>query len=197
MRKKTRVLKKWIIGFCVCFLVGLLVVLGVTLYSSFSELAQHKVNAELFEAIESRDTVRADAALRNGADIHALAYPKKAGLLGEFVYYNHTPLIRACLMDDVAMVRLLIDHGADVNLPDPWVNHTPLQWTLQNNKSDTNANRFVIARLLIDSGAEIDVGTGVWKPMEAVEWVYDTDSAQTRQQALELKEYIQQISMQK
>ena len=197
MHKKARVLKKWIMGFCACLLAVLLVVLGMALYNSFSALARHKVNAALFEAIESRDTARADAALQQGADIHALAYPKKAGLLGEFVYYNHTPLIRACLMDDVAMVELLIDRGADVNLPDPWVNNTPLEWTLQNNKTDKNANRFVIARLLIDHGAEIDVGTGARKPMKTVEWVYDSDSAQTRQQALELKEYMRQISMQK
>jgi len=165
-----------------CLLAVLLVVLGVALYNSFSALIQNRVNAELFKTIESRDTVHAGAALQNGADINALAYPRKADLLGEFVYYNHTPLIRACRMDDVDMVRLLIDHGADVNLPDPWANKTPLQWTLSNNKTG-NVNRFVIARMLIDHGAEIDVGTGDGKPMEMVDWIYDTDSAQTRQQA--------------
>lgn len=173
--------------------IGLLA-LGFVVYEGFLGPAQYMPNEALFEAIENRDVQQADDALRNGADIHALVYPEKAGLLGEFVYYNHTPLIRACRMDDIAMVELLLAWGADVNMADPWVNQTPLEWTLSNNKTDKNANRFAIARILIDHGAEINVGVGFRTPMECVRWTYDSDSEETLRQGEELYRYMLEIS---
>lgn len=169
---------------------------GITIGNVLLEGRQTALNRTLFSAVEARDLEMAEAAIRDGAEVNGLLHPAKAnGMYKEFVYYNHTPLIAACRMDDITMVELLIAAGADVNLADPWSGVSPLEWTLTNNKAQ-NANRFLIGRILVDHGADVNAGIGYTRPMESVLWSYDSDSEEIRRQSADLYAYMLEKSRQ-
>lgn len=61
--------------------------------------------------------------------------------------YGQTPLFFACDRGNLEMVRLLIDHGADVNVEDTFYHASPLSWAAQK-------DRVEVVKLLLDHGAK-------------------------------------------
>jgi hypothetical protein len=70
---------------------------------------------------------------QNGADVNAMSA-------------NETPLIRAVDNEDIAMVRLLLQHKADPELPSLKTGHTPLTTASELRNPE-------IVQLLLDYGA--------------------------------------------
>lgn len=58
------------------------------------------INKALFGGIKNRDYDTIQLALEKGADPNSY-------------YYGITPLMRACMVDDSVIIRMLIDAGAD------------------------------------------------------------------------------------
>lgn len=158
---------------------------------AFLPFSGKMTNRSLFDAVEAGDVRSAEAALDKGADINAFEHGSVSSFLGEFVYYNHTPLIKACRAFDMPMVEMLISRGADVNLADPWVNQTPLQWTLSS--TALHPDRFALALRLIDLGADVDVGAGMRTPAELAKATLDTDPPETLQDSIALQKRIDEI----
>lgn len=73
--------------------------------------------------------------------------------------YRDSPLSAAAKLGDEAVVRLLVEHGADVNAFVPGLgshtNVTPLQAAIESK----NTNAVAIARFLLDSGADVNART--------------------------------------
>jgi hypothetical protein len=76
---------------------------------------------------------------------------------------NVTPLHRAAMGGHVDAVRVLLQHGADVNARDGMFAAPPLVWAVEgrSNSRDPNADFVGVARLLIAAGSPLD-----WPPPE-------------------------------
>ena len=59
--------------------------------------------------------------------------------------YGYTPLIEACIMDDIEKVEVLLEFQPDINMPD-LVGNTPLYWAADNNNTE-------LCGLLLSKGA--------------------------------------------
>lgn len=101
---------------------------------------------ELFFAIHDNDATRVKAAIRNGAKVNR----QDANFI--------TPLISAISLKNANLVDLLIENGADVNLPDPETNNPPLAYSLFESSPE-------IAKILLDHGAD-----PLWRPPGETEW---------------------------
>ena len=66
---------------------------------------------------------------------------------------NYCPIHYAVKNGDTEKVSILLKHGADPNLEDPTVNRKPLAFALLSGTPD----RFAIAELLIENGADIEI----------------------------------------
>jgi ankyrin repeat protein len=91
------------------------------------------------------------AAIRAGNRPAVAAMLDDAALVGVTDPRGSTPLLHAALLADAAMVRLLIEHGADVNA----ANHdgiTALMWAAG------DADK---VRLLLDNGAKVNARSGL------------------------------------
>ena len=64
---------------------------------------------------------------------------------------NSQPLHHACKAGNLQMVEILLKNGADPNGVDPTAHRTAIFYALQSGSDD----RFQIARLLVDNGADI------------------------------------------
>ena len=86
------------------------------------------------------DILAAKAALEAGANVNE-----------RNATFNDTPLLRAAMLGQMEMVRLLLKHGADPNLKgaDDW---TPLMWAARNTKAGTEAD---IVLELLEAGASV------------------------------------------
>jgi len=87
---------------------------------------------------------------------------------------NVTPLHRAAMGGHVEAVRVLLQHGADVNARDGMFAASPLVWTVEGRR---NARRHPgdhvgVARALIDAGSPLD-----WVPPEGAPDVESTQDA--------------------
>ena len=93
------------------------------------------VNAELFDAVERNDSVAVKRLLRQGANTEA----RPGGLAGG------TPLMWATAESDIATMKVLLEHGANVNARE---NHgmTVLMF----------ATELSAAQLLIQRGADVN-----------------------------------------
>jgi hypothetical protein len=96
----------------------------------------------LSDAVLARDVARARALIEGGADIHALdRRPNVAGGNGR------RPLNFAALNNDVAMIELLLDLGADINQAN-LSGYTPLHHAVEAQSAEAIA-------LLVSRGADI------------------------------------------
>lgn len=138
---------------------------------------------EIFKAIDSKDYKKLNQLLKNGVSpcIKKITYKKKA-VLQEYAFghaissgdtdavklflpyvknitkpscqYSEISLFYAIVNDDTRMIQLLIDNGADVNIPITFSRHeTPIQYSLVLQKMNS-------AKKLIENGAIIkkDIG---------------------------------------
>jgi len=76
---------------------------------------------------------------------------------------NVTPLHRAAMGGHVEAVRVLLNHGADVNAQDGMFSASPLVWAVEGrrNAKHAGADHIGVARLLIAAGSPLD-----WTPPE-------------------------------
>jgi ankyrin repeat protein len=97
------------------------------------------------------------AAVRKGDVTAVRAFLDKGVNVNSKTRYGATALSFACDRENVEMVKLLIDRGADVNVKDTFYGEVPIGWAL----SKKNA---AIVKLLLDKGAtgvERALSTGV------------------------------------
>ena len=140
-------------------------------------------NKKLFEAIERDDYTGAKQAVENGAWIntrkHLLHVPN-------LIPKNPTPLIIASEKGNEDIIFLLLDNGADINKKDNYTKQTPLLAALHG----TKANRFSIAMLLLNKGADAFAVQNTTSPLEETLIVYDSDNEQTIKDGFELFKYL-------
>lgn len=102
---------------------------------------------DLFKAIDNKDLNAAQAALDAGANVNALV----ENILN---IANISPLWYAVNHDATDIVKLLLDHGANVNFTAPLDHSTPL--TVAAERGDTE-----ICGLLLEKGATVEVFDGL------------------------------------
>ena len=140
----------------------------------------------LFRAIEAGDALGAATLLRQGASPNTFSVPQGAKSGGKA-----GPLHMAALKGNTALVRLLLENGAKVDLPTPGQGSTPLFFAAsaevaallldtgaspkaRNTKGQMplhaalKAGREPVARLLVERGAPLNVPDEKgWKPLYA------------------------------
>ena len=109
------------------------------------------------------------ALVERGADVNAQTRevpPSRRWLysLGDVSWVDftgQTPFLRAALASDVATMRLLLEHGADPNLPTP-AGTTPLMaaagvnWVVAQTFTEPLATQLEAIRLCLDHGADVN-----------------------------------------
>lgn len=147
-------------------------------------------NKKLFGAIERDDYTGAKQAVEKGAWINTRKHLLYAPNL---IPQNPTPLIIACEKGNENIISLLLDSGADINKKDSYTGQTPLLAALHG----TKANRFSIAMLLLEKGADAFAVQNTTSPLEETLVVLDSDNAQTIKDGFELFKYLieQQVDM--
>ncbi|MDE5883666.1 MAG: ankyrin repeat domain-containing protein [Oscillospiraceae bacterium] len=139
-------IKKYMIAFFVISTAIILLCITYTVYI-------HKKTDQLVDAIRKNDVEKVIEIVSNcNSCVNQLnsLFPKLSVMLDYSVLY---PLQFACETGNYEIVQILIDYGADVNCIDPTIHSTPLIMAL----SSMNQNRFEIANLLIESGADVIV----------------------------------------
>ncbi|MDE6730708.1 MAG: ankyrin repeat domain-containing protein [Oscillospiraceae bacterium] len=139
-------IRKCIIAFFVILTATILLCITYTVYI-------HKKTDQLVDAIRKNDTEKVIRIVSNcNSCVNQLnsLFPKLSVMLDCSVLY---PLQFACETGNYEIVQILIDYGADVNCVDPTIHSTPLIMAL----SSMNQNRFEIANLLMESGADVIV----------------------------------------
>ena len=142
-------IKKWITVVCVI----LTILIAITLLCVTYTVYIYKKTNQLVDAIIKNDTEKVIEIVSNcNSCVNQLnsLFPKLSVMLDCSVLY---PLQFACETGNYEIVQILIDYGADVNCVDPTIHSTPLIIAL----SSMNQNRFEIANLLIESGADVIV----------------------------------------
>lgn len=130
-------------------LLLLIISIGIIVYTR-SDYAYSK---QLVNAIHSGDHVTIQRILSEKPTcINSLTTPVSKTLCSVFDYRPIYPLIMACGVGDMDTIKLLIEHGADVNCND---GRTPLSITYAAKKE----NWFEISMFLIGKGASLDYQT--------------------------------------
>lgn len=137
----------------------------------------------LFCAIESSDYAGVKRAIEKGAWINAR---KQLLHVPNLIPQNPTPLIIACEKGDEKIVLLLLDSGADIEGKDSYTGQTPLLAALHG----TKANRFSLAMLLLEKGADPFVSQKTTSPLEETLIVLDSDDEQTITDGFKLFKYL-------
>lgn len=101
-----------------------------------------KKNKEFFDAIDAEDYYKVNDLIKSGADVNAVTLCPDCDNL-------HTALMWAGQGDSEAIVKLLIDRGADVNIPDS-DGLTILMLAAEQNWT-------IVAQLLIHNNVNLDV----------------------------------------
>lgn len=139
-------IKKCMIKFFVILTAIILLCITYTVYI-------HKKTDQLVDAIRKNDTEKVIQIVSNcNSCVNQLnsLFPKLSVMLDCSVLY---PLQVACETGNYEIVQILIDYGADVNCIDPTIHSTPFIMAL----SSMNQNRFEIANLLMENGANVIV----------------------------------------
>ncbi len=92
---------------------------------------------ELLEAVRKSDVEKVNVLLTKGANVNAKSP------------YGVTPLGFACSRGNVAIVKLLLDHGAEINVQDTFYKTTPYGMTGMGKKATPE-----LLQLLIERGAK-------------------------------------------
>src|SRR5215470_9854295 len=79
-----------------------------------SGLAAQNTNDDLIEAVRQNDVARVEALIAKGADVNAVWR------------YGETPLFFACDRGFAPVVKVLLEHGAEVNVKDTFYGMTPV-----------------------------------------------------------------------
>jgi hypothetical protein len=105
------------------------------LLALFTTVRAGDINEDLIEAARKSDAEKVKALLAKGADVNARTR------------YGATALSFACDRGSLEVVKILIEHGADVNVTDTFYKATPLVWAISRNHAE-------IVTLLLDKGAK-------------------------------------------
>ena len=124
------------------------IVLGLILVALIIVGIRSVQNRRLFDAIEANDYDKAYSAIKAGADVNCRY--RAFVLFPAIVGHNSTPLIDACYRNSDAIISLLLDQGADVNLCDNLTKVSPLFVSL-------GVGNYDVAYRLIDQGADLNV----------------------------------------
>ncbi len=107
----------------------------LALLSVCCAVAAQDMNEDLLEAARKSDAAKVKDLLAKGANVNAKSP------------YGATPLFFACDRGSVEVVKVLLEHGADVNVQDTFYRATPLAWALNKGKPE-------IIKLLVEGGAK-------------------------------------------
>src|ERR1051326_3683613 len=121
----------------ICTLARLLIII-LMMASLSASLCHASVEPELTMAVRNRDIKQVRLLLSERANVNE----RDEGM-------EQTPLMRAIQVGDVAIVQMLLSHGAAVNLQDD-AGQTALMFAVQKG----NAR---ITRILLDAGANADL----------------------------------------
>lgn len=169
----------------------ILVIIAISLILLLCSIIRNLIIRErLFVAIEKQDISQVRVLLKKGVDVNE---PRYFFAIEEIVWHNPTPLIAACKSGNQEIVKLLLEHGADVNYPEPWNGQTPLLASL----AGTHSNRFVLAMYLIENGADIHVVGATKTPLTYSITILDSDNPETITQGYKLFEYLIQKNVSK
>lgn len=168
----------------IIFLVSIFVILILIMLFAFILINGFYQNRILFHAIENDDYEMAKEAVNKGAFLNIR---ETAFYLPTIIDTNYTPLVAACKKGNEAMVRMLIEHGADINQPDNYTGNTPLLAALHGGK----ANRFSLAMYVIERGADIHtVSNGNISPFKAALFISEKDDEKTISENETLIQYL-------
>jgi ankyrin repeat protein len=101
------------------------------------ELAAQDVNEDLLEAVRQNDATRIEALIAKGANVNASWR------------YGETPLFFACDRGFTQVVKVLLEHGAEVNIKDTFYGMTPVMRAAGKDHVD-------IVKMLLAKGASAD-----------------------------------------
>lgn len=123
----------------------LILIGGMTLFFNPYSCSRRITNAIINPNITKEDFRK--IVIRNHIGINSSEFASKIWMI--FDGTNFRPLQVACSEGDIEKVEILLEHGADPNLPDETVHISPLLFALHSGGEE----RFDIAELLLDSGA--------------------------------------------
>ncbi len=109
--------------------------LGLLLCLAASAARAGELENQMLAAARRGDAEAVKAAIAQGADVNAR------------FRYGTTALFPACDKGHIEVVRVLLEHGANVNLKDSFYGATPLTWAAMNSRTE-------IIGLLLEKGAE-------------------------------------------
>ena len=140
-------------------LLCVLVLCSVLLMMASCVVAYKQAN-ELIKAIEENDTLKITALLESGVDPNALAGPSNPVLNAWGGGASKRPLSVACATGNLAIVEILIDHGATAEYQEAggW---SPMAETLFYYQPDD----IEIIKLLLANGADIAQEEAGWLPV--------------------------------
>jgi uncharacterized protein len=119
-----------------------ILLLALTLITT-QAFAQSKATQKLFSAVEENNLSKAKKAIKHGADVNGAKYDDAP---------SSNPLHKAVQFEQLEMVKLLLDNGAEIDARRPVDMHTPLMIAATRNYSQ-------IAQLLIQRGAELNLAS--------------------------------------
>jgi len=144
------------------FLIFLLIALGVCPIISRSD---EGVNDELYLAVfrgtwdGTHDNMNiAENCIKQGADVNAYYHTEKKGTALASIGEEITPLIAAVKHGDIAMIKFLLEHGADPNLPWKYEDNDPIApISLAANFMNLSGTQVAdIVKVLLDHGAHVN-----------------------------------------
>lgn len=138
-------------------LVLLLLLLGSMAWLTFAAVRQVRLNKVLSDAVWKGDATAVERLLDSGADVDTRIGQRWKGLnlidLFKKRFANQkrypTVLMIAAIKREADIVRLFVEHGADVNARETRHNWTPLHFA-------TIGGDTIIVEILLDRGAEVN-----------------------------------------
>src|SRR5215472_13816413 len=109
----------------------------VFLATGVTQLAAQDINEDLMEAVRRSDAAQVEALIAKGANVNATWR------------YGETPLFFACDRGFTPVVKVLLEHGAEVNIRDTFYGMTPVARAEDKDHVD-------IVKMLLAKGANAD-----------------------------------------
>lgn len=124
-----------------------------------------KSNNNIFDLIINKNNIHHKDNLRNNALHYAVKFYGMKNLTQNIYkieklidygvdinmknFFNQTPLIFACIYNNVEIVELLCKYGADTNISNGWGDFTPLMFCARTNNKE-------VLKILLKKGADAD-----------------------------------------